>query len=228
MLGGVPLSRLFATALWIVVTAASTGIVWMATSAVAADVTDRPASVLANSDVVDELESASSSATTTATSVAPVVEGPVSTVPTAGPVPVPAPNPPLPPLPTPPTVQPGVPTAPISPPTTAAAAPNTPAETRPASPAVPPPAPRRTATYSTNGGVVGVACNGFFIELVSAIPSNGYAVDVVASGPGNVDVRFVGRGENLSVKAFCFGEPIRYYEQDSSPGRAPGPADPDN
>lgn len=53
MLGGMPLSRLFATALWLVVTAASTGIVWMATSAVAADVTDRPASVLANGDVVD-------------------------------------------------------------------------------------------------------------------------------------------------------------------------------
>jgi len=76
--------------------------------------------------------------------------------------------------------------------------------------------------------VVGVACNGFFIELVSAIPNNGYAVTVVASGPGNVDVRFVGRDEELSVKAFCFGEPIRYYEQSPAANQTPGPAGPGN
>lgn len=60
--------------------------------------------------------------------------------------------------------------------------------------------------------MVRVACNGFLIQLISAIPSNGYAVNVLAAGPGNVDVRFVGSGRDVSVKAVCFGQPIRYYE----------------
>ena len=67
-----------------------------------------------------------------------------------------------------------------------------------------------------------VACTGVFIDLVSAIPSNGYMVKVVADGPENVDVRFVGSGQGLSVKAVCFGEPIRYYGE-TPPRRAPGP-----
>jgi len=75
-------------------------------------------------------------------------------------------------------------------------------------------APRPTATYSTAGGAVLVACNGFLIELVSATPSNGYAVKVVTGGPAKVDVRFVRSGQEQSVKAVCFGQPIRYYEQD--------------
>jgi len=70
--------------------------------------------------------------------------------------------------------------------------------------------------------VVRVACTGVFIELVSAIPANGYAVNVVADGPENVDVRFVGAGQELSVKAVCSGDPIRYYGP-TPPRRAPGP-----
>jgi len=58
-----------------------------------------------------------------------------------------------------------------------------------------------------------VSCNGFFIELVSAIPTNGYSVVVIAGGPANVDVHFVRAGQDLSVKAVCFGQPIRYYDQ---------------
>ena len=65
-----------------------------------------------------------------------------------------------------------------------------------------------------------MACDGFFIELISAIPSNGYSVKVVAAGPGNVDVRFLRSGRELSVKAACFGQPFRYYEQ-SPPRQAP-------
>ena len=59
---------------------------------------------------------------------------------------------------------------------------------------------------------MGVACNGFFIDLISAIPSNGYAVKVIAGGPVNVDVHFVRAGQDLSVKVVCFGQPIRYFD----------------
>ena len=70
--------------------------------------------------------------------------------------------------------------------------------------------------------MVRVECTGVFIDLVSAIPSNGYTAKVVADGPENVDVRFVGFGQELSVKAVCSGDPIRYYGP-TPPRRAPGP-----
>lgn len=205
------MTRLFATALWLAVTVASTAMVWAATSIVAADVTDRPTSVLAHREVVSEL--AASSATTT-TSTTPTAGSATSTVPTPGRGTAPvSPTPAVTSAPRSQTPQPGVTTAPLSPPITAATAtgpsPNPPA----ASPPTTQPSPSQTATYSTSGGVVRVACNGFFIELISAIPSNGYAVKVVAAGPGNVEVHFLGSGQDLSVKAVCFGQPIRYYDQ---------------
>jgi len=67
-----------------------------------------------------------------------------------------------------------------------------------------------------------VACSGFFIELLSAIPATGFAVDVVARGPGKVEVHFLRPGQDLSVRAFCFGQPIR-YEQSSGTQTAPPP-----
>ena len=66
-----------------------------------------------------------------------------------------------------------------------------------------------------------MACNGFFISLISAIPSSGYAANVVAGGPANVEVHFVRSGQDVSVKAVCFGQPIRYY--DLSPPPRPTP-----
>jgi hypothetical protein len=72
---------------------------------------------------------------------------------------------------------------------------------------------RPTATYSTTGGVVRVACNGFFIDLLSAIPNNGYSVKVTVNGPVNVEVHFLRSGQDFSVKAVCFSQPIRYYDQ---------------
>ena len=215
-------SRLFATGLWLAVTAASTGIVWMATSTVAADVTDRPAAVLAPDDVVDELESASAPVTTT-TSIAPDADGHTSTVPPDGSPRTPAdPNRAL-PSPTPPRPRPDVTTAPVPPPTTETTVPKAPSQAGPP-PAPPQTAPRPTATYSTRGGVVRVACNGFFIDLVSAIPNNGYAVNVVAGGPANVEVHFTRQGEDLSVKAVCFGQPIRYYDESAPRGQTRGPS----
>jgi len=70
--------------------------------------------------------------------------------------------------------------------------------------------------------VVRVSCNGLLIQLVSAIPSNGYAVRVVAAGPGNVDVHFLGSGQDVPVRAVCFGQPIRYDDQIPT-GKGPGP-----
>ena len=203
-----PLPRLLATGLWLAVTVASTAMVWTATSIVAADVTDRPAAVLAHQDVVSELESGSPVPTTTSTSIPPSGgtpngRGPAPASPSQ-PGPAAAPSQAsqpagaavtVPPVPTPTTVPPA--------PTNAA----------PTSPSAPQPPSRPSATYSTSGGVVRVACNGFFIDLVSAIPNSGYSVKVVAGGPANVEVHFLRAGQDVSVKAVCFGQPIRYYDQ---------------
>lgn len=204
-----PLPRSFASGLWLAATVASTAMVWTATSIVAADVTDRPARVLAHQEVVSALESGPSAAkaaptsttakpATTTTTTVPA-RGRGSTPTSAGPPALGA---------TPPqALQPGATTPALPPPTTPTTAP----APRPVSPP-PTQAPRPTATYSTPGGVVGVACNGFFIDLISAIPSNGYAVEVVAGGPVNVDVHFRRAGQELSVKVVCFGQPIRYFD----------------
>lgn len=199
---------MFAIGLWLTVTVTSTAMVWTATSIVAADVTDRPASVLAHHEVVSELESGSPAPQTAPTSTTTKAGGSTSTVPSPGRRQVPAsPSPPAP--------------APAGPSTRATPAPGALPGARPASPAPPQPPPRPTATYSTSGGVVRVACSGYFIELISAIPSNGYAVNVVAGGPANVEVHFLGFGQDVSVKAVCFGQPIRYYDQ-TPPRQASG------
>lgn len=214
-----PLHRLFAGGLWLVVTVASTAMVWTATSIVAADVTDRPAVVLAQKDVVSELQSGASAADASPTTTIPATGGSTTVVSGGrGPAPV-SPSAPLPAAPPSEDPQPGITTAPSSPPTTATAPPAAPVAPAPSRPAAPVD-PRPTATYSTAGGVVRVACSGFLIELISAIPSNGYSVDVVSAGPGNVEVHFVRPGQDLSVKAVCFGQPIRYYDQ--APPRRPG------
>ncbi len=227
------LPRLFAAGVWLGVTAASTAVVWTATSFVAADVMERPVSVIAHRDVVSELNSGSAAAKTLPNSIPPTINS-STTMPSHGGASVPA-RPPAPtttappsriPQPTAPPAQdpqpvvppvqgpqPVVPVAPPSPFATAKAAPSAPPGNLPQSPPVTQPTPPPTATsYSTGGGVVRVACNGFFINLVSAIPNNGYAVNVASGGPANVDVHFVGSGQDVSVQAVClFGQPLRYY-----------------
>ena len=194
-------TRLLAAALWLTATVMSTAVIWTATSVVAADVTDRPPSVVAHQDVLSELRSDAPAVETTTTST-PSTSVPPARSPGRGSVPAIAEAPVAPQPPPPP---PAVTVAPLpGPTTTAPAAPNPPPVSPPT---VPPP---QTATYSTSGGVVRVACNGFFIQLVSAIPTNGYAVEVRAAGPGNVDVLFVGPGPDVPVKVVCFGQPIRY------------------
>jgi hypothetical protein len=198
-----PVPRLFATGLWLAVTATATAVVWAATSIVAADVTDRPAPVVAHSDVVNELAAGgapppgASTTTTSKPADAPTVPVP-SRGSTGSGAAVPATSPP--------STAPAPASVPTTPPTTVRTSPvagPTTSTTTPASP--------ESATYSTAGGVVGVSCNGFLITLLYAIPNNGFAAQVLAHGPANVDVRFVGAGQSLSVQAVCFGRPIRYY-----------------
>lgn len=196
----VQLPRVFAAGLWLAVTVSSTAMVWAATSIVAADVTDRPPSAIAHEDVVSALASGptvppTTPATTVTSSTTSLPGGrPTTTTTLRSQLPVPT-----------------VTTAPIAPlvitPTTLpalipAARPTIPPTTQP--PALP------TATYSTTGGAVRVSCNGFLINLLSAIPDNGYSVKVVVGGPVSIEVHFVRSRQDFSVKAVCFGQPIRY------------------
>jgi cytoskeletal protein RodZ len=187
--------------LWLVVTMVSTAIVWTATSTVAADVTDRPAPVVPHRDVVSQLQSSPPEPRppTTATRPSTSTTRPRTTVPRNAPVTAP------------PTTQPALSPPPASTTTVAAA----PTATAPPTTQVP---LRPTATYSTAGGVVRVSCDGFFIRLLSATPTDGYRVIVTAGGPVNVEVHFVRFSQDVSVKVICFGQPIRYYE-DSPPTR---------
>lgn len=194
--------------------------VWTATSVVAADVTDRPASVLAHDDVVNEVETGLPSAEAKpASTTTPARIPSISTIPARVQGPIPA-SPSAPAAAPPPS--PGPQPAETNTPDTTPTVPQVLPDLRPSSPPAPQPVPRPTATYSTAGGVVRVACNGIFIELISAIPNSGYKTDVVSGGPANVDVRFLGSGQDESVKAVCFRQPIRYYEQGPPPRQAPG------
>ena len=207
----VGLPRLFTPALWLAVTVASTSIVWQATSLVGADVTDRPPPVVAHEDVVSELASSPSPTGTTPTSTT-VKPATSTTIRPGGQLPV-APGATVPPTTPSQTLQPGATVAPPATPATATTVPSAASTPRPPSPPTTQAPVRPTATYSTIGGVVRVACDGFLIDLISAIPNNGYAVQVRVNGPVNVDVHFVRSGQDHSVKAVCVGQPIRYYEQ---------------
>ena len=182
--------RLFAVGLWLVATLVSTAIVWTATSTVAADVTDRPAPVVPRRDVVSQLATVPPTTTTTTTQPAPTSTTRVRTT---------VPRNPATTAPAPPT------TRPATPPTTVAAPP--PVTTPPTTQA---PA-RPTATYPTAGGVVRVACDGLFIQLLSATPADGWSAVVVDRGPVTVEVHFTRLGQVATVKAVCFGQPIRYF-----------------
>jgi hypothetical protein len=181
--------RLFAVGLWLVATLISTAIVWTATSTVAADVTDRPAPVVPRRDVVSALATVPPTTTTTrppaTTTTTRVVRTTVArNSPTTAPPP--------------PTTRPA-PVTTVTTPQPAATTPTTQAPTGP------------TATYPTVGGVVRVVCDGILIHLLSATPADGWSAMVVTGGPLAVEVRFLRLGQVATVKAVCFGQPIRYF-----------------
>lgn len=183
--------RLVSVGLWLLATLVSTAIVWTATSTVAADVTDRPARVVPRRDVVSALATVPTTAITTTTTRPPPAPTPTTrarnTVPRNTPTTAPAP----------PTTRPAPATTVAPPPpatTTTTKAPSGP-----------------TATYPTAGGVVRVVCDGILIHLLSATPADGWSVVVVTGGPLAVEVRFLRHGQVATVKAVCFGQPIRYF-----------------
>lgn len=199
-----PVRRLLAVAIWLCVTASATAIVWTGTSAVVADLTDRPPPVVAHGEVVTALESGASDAKTAPGITTPDASRSTPTVPSDRPPPASA-GTPAPGSSGAQTAPPGAPTPPPPPP---------PPPRPPSGPPPTQPPPQPTASYSTAGGVVTVACNGyFFIDLISATPRHGYRVDVVSGGPYYVEVHFVRAGQDEPVWAFCLGQPIRTYEQ---------------
>ena len=181
--------RLFAVGLWLVATLISTAIVWTATSTVAADVTDRPAPVVPRREVVSQLATVPSTKATTTT--LPATTSTTRVVRT--------------------TVARNSPTTAPAPPTTRAAAPTTVAAPPPATTTTTLAPSGPTATYPTAGGVVRVVCDGVLIHLLSATPADGWSVVVVTGGPLTVEVRFVRLGQTATVKAVCFGQPVRYF-----------------
>lgn len=184
--------------------------VWAATSVVAGDVTDRPAPVVAHREVVQAL-----AATPSTTSTTPAVTAPTSPRPTVPQRPtqaVPVEGPSQPQGPGPGTTLPSPTTTTV--PTTASTAPP-PTTAPPIDP---------TATFSTAGGVVTATCSGYFIRLVSATPTDGYAVQVLDRGPATVDVHFTGSGDEVRVRLVCFGgRPTRIPDQHEARGASPGP-----
>ncbi len=201
-----PIQRAFAVGLWLCVTAAATAIVWAGTSSVAANLTDRPAPVVAHGDVVTELTSGAAAADTAPGITAPTTSVPPSAIPADDPGSTSNPNPQG---AAPARTQPALPGGATTP------SPGAPPAAPPVAPPVSPPTtlvpPRPTATYPTPGGVVTVACSGFFIDLVSATPANGYAANVVSRGPYYVEVHFVRAGSDEPLWAFCLGQPVRAY-----------------
>jgi hypothetical protein len=205
--------RSLAAGIWLALTVTATLIVWAAVSVVAADVTDRPAPVIAHHDVVVALQRPTTTSVTTSTTAPrvtpssaspPIANGPATTAaPRSGPPTTKAPT--------------------VVPPITVAAPPTTKAPAHPTGPTTTVAPPVGTATYSTAGGIVAVACTGFnAIRLVAALPNDGFQAIVVLPGPLAVQVNFVAAGRNISVSATCFfGQPFEYTKGQSPPASPP-------
>jgi hypothetical protein len=203
--------RSIAAGIWLALTVTATLIVWAAVSVVAADVTDRPAPVVAHRDVVVALQAGSGETTTTDTTT--------TAVPRAAPAAT--------------TVAPRVATATttpertvvtIAPPvgqatTTTAPRATTTTTKPPVHPPTTPPFAGGTATYSTAGGVVAVGCTGpSSIRLIAALPADGYQALVTPGGTLFVQVNFVSPARTVSVSAVCFfGQPFESEKTTTPP-----------
>jgi hypothetical protein len=204
--------RSLAAGIWLALTITATLIVWAAVSVVAADVTDRPAPVVAHRDVVVALQAgAEHPPTTTTTTTVPRLVPPTAAPPvTSRPATTVVGNRGA---PTTITILPPPPTTPRAPTTTKA-----PARPTTTTTLIPP----GTATYSTAGGSVAVACIGYnSIRLVAALPNDGFQAVVVSGGPFGVQVNFLAPGRNISVSAACFFSQPFEYTQGQAPAIGP-------
>ncbi|WP_456847198.1 hypothetical protein [Cellulomonas sp. P5_C6] len=144
---------------WVLAVVVGSAIAWRALAVV--DSGERTG-VLSQAEVVDALSQAQ----------APVTPSPSATTPAPGPTSTPTPTPALVPTPTP----------------TATSTP-VPAPTRTTAPTPAAPAIVEVArTWTVPGGIVAVTCNGAAITLLYATPSDGWTVEVGATGPERVDV----------------------------------------
>ncbi|MGH9123363.1 MAG: hypothetical protein ACRDZ8_01375 [Acidimicrobiales bacterium] len=86
-------------------------------------------------------------------------------------------------------------------------------------PTTPPTTAGATATYSTPGGVVLVACTGpASIRLVAALAADGYQAVVVTGGPNFVALSVLGQGHNYPLGAACaFGQPYEFSSNKTFP-----------
>jgi hypothetical protein len=217
--------RYLAAGIWLLLTVTATLIVWEAVGVVAADVTDRPAPVVAYHQVVVALQAGSTSTTTTVPTGVTVPTVPSRSLPTgpAGRTPT-APST---------TVAGGPSVVPIGPlfgsaTTTTTTPPSSPPTTKaPSHPVATTttttPASSGTATYTTPGGVIAVDCTAFStIRLVAALPFDSFQAVVVSGGPYFVEVNFIGPTANYPVYAACFfGQPFQFNQSTHTTSTGP-------
>jgi hypothetical protein len=73
------------------------------------------------------------------------------------------------------------------------------------------------ATFTTDGGIVTVSCQGSTISLVSASPADGYTLAVRESGPAWVGVNFRSATGGREVNATCKGgAPVEVIDHDGA------------
>jgi hypothetical protein len=85
------------------------------------------------------------------------------------------------------------------------------------------PAVGGSATYSSPGGVIAVACTAFdTIRLVAALPYDSFQAVVINAGPYYVEVNFAGNGANYPVFAACFfGQPFQFNQNGHTTATGP-------
>jgi hypothetical protein len=192
--------------MWLLGTGGSVTLGWLGVMVVAEEVTERPPAPLSEQAVNRE-----------ATLPPPEPEPPAvvdgapepaaaQVIPPQGPPAAPPTTVPVSPPPPGPRAVPGNPApqggrTPTPPPATGDPAPNPPPRPPPVE-GIPPLPPGRTKTLSTHGGTASVRYGEGSVALLWASPNAGYGMDVKASGPVEVHVRFQSDDHRSRIKAW--------------------------
>lgn len=188
---------ILAAGAWTLATVAATLVSWVGVGTVTRAVSAAPAPVIPEARITSDQRPLSAVGQSAAPSVTPPVTVPTTTTTTSPPVPVP--------------VTPTLPdhNASATTPTTAPAS-DLPSVAAPPTIPTPPTPALRSATYTSLGGAVTVQCSGDTISLLSALPANGYQLNVINDGPRFVAVSFSGGGAPSEIGALCqAGNPVR-------------------